>query len=226
VGRAASISKRMALPGARTGAAIKANIGACPSPSWRRGVSWRRVDDWRRHLVAGQSGWRRSEHDRFLRDIAKSASPRCATPGMDAFLQNDFRALRDALHDGRLAARPGAHRDGRSRHRQFRACRSDKGDGCAKPKIEAKTKTPNHFADPVVRRQGHAFQRNGQTRSTLAWWGSSLAEIRSANPGWSHEIFVARHVGPLGPKAGSMRKLSLEVIAPSGNASSGMTRVA
>jgi hypothetical protein len=41
-----------------------------------------------------------------------------------------------------------------------------------------------------------------------------------------HEIFVARHVGPFGPNAGSMRKLSLAVIAPRGKASSGMTRVA
>jgi hypothetical protein len=74
---------------------------------------------------------------------------------MGAFLQIDLRALWDTLHDGRPAAWPGAHRYRRSRHRQFGACRRDKGHGKPKPK----TKTPNHLVDPVVLGQGHGFNR-------------------------------------------------------------------
>src|SRR5262249_44844534 len=115
------------------------------------------------------------------RDVTKSAAPRGAAPVADAFLQIDLRAWRDALHNARPAARRGAHRNRRSRHRQFRERRSDGGHGNRKPKAETRD---------------------------------------------SPHIFVARHVGPFGPKAGSMRKLSAGVIAPSGKASSGMTRVA
>jgi hypothetical protein len=51
------------------------------------------------------------------------------------------------------------------------------------------------------------------------------AKSKTETHNCSH-IFVARHVGPFGPKAGSMRKLSLAVIAPRDKVSSGMTRVA
>ena len=53
--------------------------------------------------------------------------------------------------------------------------------------------------------------------------GKAKSKIETHN---GPHIFVARHVGPFGPKAGSMRKLSLAVIAPSDKVSSGMTRVA
>jgi hypothetical protein len=151
MGRPASLSKRMALPEVRAEAAVNADVGASPSPRRGRDKRWGTVDDRWGHLIARQGRRRRSEHDHFLRDIAESATPRCAAPGTGAFLQIDLRALRDTLHDGRPAAWPDAHGGRRSRHRQFSACRSDNGDGQAKPK----TKTPNHFADPVVRGQHH-----------------------------------------------------------------------
>ncbi len=47
-----------------------------------------------------------------------------------------------------------------------------------------------------------------------------------ARPMTGTQIFAARHVGPFGPNAGSIRKLSFSVIAPSGKAPSGMTSVA
>ena len=53
--------------------------------------------------------------------------------------------------------------------------------------------------------------------------GKAKSKIEAHN---CPHIFVARHVGPFGPKAGSMRKLSLAVIAPRDKVSSGMTRVA
>jgi hypothetical protein len=221
MGRPASISKRMALPGARTEATVNADIGACPSPRRGRDRGWRRVEDRGRHLIARQGRRRGPEHDRFLRDIANSATPRCAAPGMGAFLQIDLRALWDALHDGSTAAWPDAHRYRRSRHRQFGACRRDKGHGKAKPK----TKTPNHLVDPRCSRARAWFQQDNRTRLP-GHGGVALWRKYACQTGRRHEIFVARHVGPFGPNAGSMRKLSLAVIAPRGKASSGMTRVA
>jgi hypothetical protein len=53
--------------------------------------------------------------------------------------------------------------------------------------------------------------------------GKAKSKIETHN---CPHIFVARHVGPFGPKAGSTRKLSLAVIAPRDKVSSGMTRVA
>jgi len=55
--------------------------------------------------------------------------------------------------------------------------------------------------------------------------GDENAEPKTEAHNLPH-IFVARHVGPLGPKAGSMRKLSLAVIVPRDKVSSGMTSVA
>ena len=201
---------------------MNADVGACPAPRRGRDGDWRRVADRRRHLIARQGRRRDPEQDRLLRDIAKSAPPRRAAPGTGAFLEIDLRALRHALHHRRLATRSGAHRNRRSRHSQFRACRSHKGDEHAQPK----TKTPGHLPIPSFAAKDMVSKQNSQTCSARAWWSSSLAEIRSRSRRRSHEIFVARHVGPFGPKAGSMRKLSLAVIAPSGNASSGMTSVA
>jgi hypothetical protein len=123
---------------------VNADVGACPAPRRRRDGDWRRVANRRRHLIARQVGRRDPEQDRLLRDIAKSAPPRCAAPGTGAFLDVDLRALRHALHHRRLATRSGAHRNRRSRHSQFRACRSHKGDEHAQPK----TKTPGHLPIP------------------------------------------------------------------------------
>jgi hypothetical protein len=218
MGRAVSNPKRTTLPRVRTEATVNADIRACPSPCRGCDIGWRCGDHRRRHLIARQSRQWRSEHDHFLRDIAKSATPRCTAPGTGASLQVDLRPLRDTLHHRRPATRPGAHGGWRSRHRQFGACRREKGYGKAKPK----TKTRNHVAlvgkDMVFNRRPHSLR--------LASWASSLAEIRLAKLRRRHDIFVARHVGPFGPNAGSMRKLSLAVIAPRGKASSGMTRVA
>lgn len=55
--------------------------------------------------------------------------------------------------------------------------------------------------------------------------GDENAEPKTEAHNLPH-IFVARHVGPFGPKAGSMRKLSLAVIVPRDKVSSGMTSVA
>jgi len=182
MGRPAPDARRVvALPRAGPKTPVEANVGPGPSPRRRRDIRRRSVDNRRRHLVAWQGrGWR-PQHDRVRRDIAESTPPRRATPVADAFFQNDFRPLGDALHDAGLAGRSGAHRDWGPGHSQFRTCRRDQGDGKAKSKIE--THNCPH-------------------------------------------IFVARHVGPFGPKAGSMRKLSLAVIAPRDKVSSGMTRVA
>ena len=155
MGRAASNPKRTALPRARTEATVNADIRACPSPCRGREIGWRRGDHRRRHLIARQSRRWGSEHDHFLRDIAKSATPRCAAPGTGASLQIDLRALRDTLHHSRPAARPGAHRGRRSRHRQFGACRREKRYGKAKPK----TKTRNHLPIPSFAGDDVAFNR-------------------------------------------------------------------
>jgi hypothetical protein len=170
----------MALPRARTEAAVNADIRACPSPCRGREIGWRRGDHRRRHLIARQSRRWGSEHDHFLRNIAKSATPRCAAPGTGASLQIDLRALRETLHHRRPATRPGAHRGRRSRHRQFSACRRDNGHRKAKPK----TKTRNHFADPVVRRPIPSFASKDMAFDRVAHalrrgsWAGSLAEIR------------------------------------------------
>jgi hypothetical protein len=173
--------KVAALPRAGPHTPVEAKPGPGPSPRRRRDIRGRSVDRRRWHLVTRQGrGWR-AQHECVRRDIAESTPPRRATPVAGTSFQNDFCPLGDALHDGGVSGRSGAHRDGGSGHRQFRACRRDKGDGKAKSKVE--THNCPH-------------------------------------------IFVARHVGPFGPKAGSMRKLSLAVIAPRDRVSSGMTRVA
>ena len=182
MGRPAPDARNVAaLPRSGSHTAVEANVGPGPLPRRRRDIRGRSVDSRRRHLVTRQGRGGRPQHDCVRRDIAESTSPRRATPIADAFFQNDFHPLRDALHDACLDRRSGAHREWASGHRQFRACRRDKGDGKAKSKIE--------------------------THNCL-------------------HIFVARHVGPFGPKAGSMRKLSLAVIAPRDKVSSGITRVA
>ena len=171
----------VALPRAGSNTPVEANVGPGPLPRRRRDIRGRSEDSRRRHLVAWQGRRWRPQHDCVRRDIAEPTPPRRATPVADAFFQNDFCPLGDALHNAGVAGRSGAHRDWRPGHSQFRACRRDKGDGKAKSKIE--THNCPH-------------------------------------------IFVARHVGPFGPKAASMRKLSLAVIAPRDKVSSGMTRVA
>jgi hypothetical protein len=211
MGRPASLSKRMALPEVRAEAAVNADVGASPSPRRGRDKRWGTVDDRWGHLIARQGRRRRSEHDHFLRDIAESATPRCAAPGARTSLQIDLRALRDTLHHGRPAARPGAHGGRRSRHRQFGACRRDKGYGKAKPK----TKTRNHFVDPVVGGQGFSrgpgFQQDRHTRSAghsgVALWrkyawpnGDASRDFRRppcrtvwSECGFDAEIVIGRH---------------------------------
>jgi hypothetical protein len=135
---------------------------------------------------------------------------------MGASLQLDLGAARDALHHSRLAAWAGPHRRRRSRHRQFRQRRRDKDGGEAKPKAE----TRNHPADPFIRRN---LGLNPLPRGRV---GQLFGGNTPARPETGAQIFVARQVGPFGPKAGSIRKLSFAVIAPSGKAPSGMTSVA
>ena len=182
MGRPALDARKVAaLPRAGSNTPVEANVGSGPLPPRRGDIRGRSIDNRRRHLVARQGrGWR-PQHDRVRRDIAGSTPPRRATPVADAFFQNDFRPLGDALHDAGLAGRSDAHCDWGPGYSQFRTCRHDKGDG------KAKSKTETHNCP---------------------------------------HIFVARHVGPFGPKAGSMRKLSLAVITPRDKVSSGMTRVA
>ena len=139
------------------------------------------IDDRRRHLVARQGRGRRSEHHRFRRDIAKSASPPCAAPVAGAFQHFDFRALGDALHDAGLAGRPDPHRNRRAGHRQFRDRRRNKGDGNAKPK----TKTRNHSA-------AHTFRSSAKiVASTL------MVHSRDA----PHRVFIALSLATSGLSA-------------------------
>jgi hypothetical protein len=181
MGRPPGARKRSLLPGAGPKPPIEADIGACPSPRRASDARRRRIDNRWRHFVARQGRGRRPEHDRFRRDIAKSAAPRRATPIAGAFPQVDFRPFGDALHGSGPGGRLDQHCNRRAGHREVRDRRPNKSNGKAKPKRE--TPYPVHS-------------------------------------------FVARHVGPFGPKVGSMRKLSLAVIAPRDKVSSGMTSVA
>jgi hypothetical protein len=84
-----------------------------------------------------------------------------------------------------------------------------------------------HDAGVAGRSRAHHDRGAGhrQFRARRRDKGDGKAKSKRETHNCPH-IFVARHVGPFGPKAGSMRKLSLAVIAPRDKVSSGMTRVA